>query len=321
MKLGIRKSFTIFAPGNSLRRRTAYSLAIVRLILAPVILLAVYYLFRMGWIVDRIVSVDAPAAAQAQQASIQMLEARRAERNYLLLHDPAYLDANRHALQNIRDILENSRGLGASDDQGLQRVDEAVSRYQQQFGAAVSALGPSAQQRPTDRIQAVVKAYEQDLDNLLRKSHADGRQQLIDELRKRVGSFDSQIAETVQESNPQLQRVTEDLQNSGQDVLQATSDLEALNWTHVQQDHAQARHLIRQAEWALGIVSFMTLLISVWVSYTLPRQVIKPLIDLKEAVDHAASGNEIEFEVHGKGEVADLAHSLRNMFARLRPKI
>ena len=89
MKLRIRKSFKILAPGSSLRRRTAYSLAIVRLILVPVIVLAVYYLFRMGWIVDRIVNVDAPAAALAQQSSIDMLEARRAERNYLLFHDPA----------------------------------------------------------------------------------------------------------------------------------------------------------------------------------------------------------------------------------------
>lgn len=113
----------------------------------------------------------------------------------------------------------------------------------------------------------------------------------------------------------------EELQASAENVLQATAALERLNWDHVQQDHAQARHLIRQAEWALGIVSSLTLLISIWVSYTLPKQVIKPLLSLKEAVDHAASGNEIEFEVHGKGEVADLAHSLRNMFERIRSRV
>ncbi len=54
MRTGIQKSFKILAPGNSLSRRTPYSLALVRLILVPVIFLAVYYLFEMGWIVDRI---------------------------------------------------------------------------------------------------------------------------------------------------------------------------------------------------------------------------------------------------------------------------
>ena len=72
-----RKPFTVFARGTSLRRRVAYSLGLVRLILAPVILLTVYYIFAMGWIVDRIVSVDAPMATQAQQISLEMLEALR----------------------------------------------------------------------------------------------------------------------------------------------------------------------------------------------------------------------------------------------------
>src|SRR5271157_4844426 len=95
MSWAVRKPFKVFARGTSLRRRVAYSLAIVRLILVPVILLAVYYLFRMGLIVDRIVSVDAPVARLAGQVSVEMLDARRAERNYFLLRDPEYLTANR----------------------------------------------------------------------------------------------------------------------------------------------------------------------------------------------------------------------------------
>ena len=74
-----RKPFKVFTRGVSLRRRVAYSLAIVRLILVPVIFLAVYYLFRMGWIVDRIVSVDAPTANLAERVTVEMLDARRAD--------------------------------------------------------------------------------------------------------------------------------------------------------------------------------------------------------------------------------------------------
>ena len=92
VELGLRKSFKIVSPGSSLRQRVAYSLTVVRLILVPVILLAVYYLFRMGLIVDRIVSVDAPVARLAEQVSVEMLDARRAERNYFLLRDPNTLE-------------------------------------------------------------------------------------------------------------------------------------------------------------------------------------------------------------------------------------
>ena len=91
MKSGIPKFFKVLTSGNSLRRRIAVSLAIVRLILVPVIFLSVYYLVRMDRIVDRIVRVNAPMATLAQRASVDFLEARRAERNYFLLHDQAYL--------------------------------------------------------------------------------------------------------------------------------------------------------------------------------------------------------------------------------------
>ncbi len=97
--------------------------------------------------------------------------------------------------------------------------------------------------------------------------------------------------------------------------------MESANWARVQVDHADARKLIRQAEWSLGTVSVLTLLISVWVSYILPRQVIKPLLSLKEAVDHAAEGNyEIELDVHGKGEIVDLVGSLRRLLSSVRKR-
>src|SRR6201998_4650240 len=131
MRLGIRKSFKILAPGNSLRRRTAYSLALVRLILVPVIFLAVYYLFRMSWIVDRIVNVDAPAATLAQRASIEMLEARRAERNYLLLHDAIYLQTNREAVDKLQRTLEEIQNLETDEQSGVQKATEALALYRQ----------------------------------------------------------------------------------------------------------------------------------------------------------------------------------------------
>jgi hypothetical protein len=45
----------------------------------------------------------------------------------------------------------------------------------------------------------------------------------------------------------------------------------------------------------------------------LPRAVVKPLVSLKNAVDHAAAGNNpVEFELEGEGEIIDLARSIDN---------
>ncbi|MGH9712578.1 MAG: HAMP domain-containing protein [Candidatus Acidiferrales bacterium] len=300
-----------------MRRRVAYSLAIVRLILAPVIFLAIYYLFRMGWIVDRIVSVDAPAATLSQQASIEMLEARRAERNYLLLRDPSHLQGNHESVAKLRETLNRIQSLEPGQQSTTQRALDALNLYQQQFGGAVSGLGAPGEERG-DPIQVVVRAYETDLNDLLRQARFKRRSQLVDELRSRVGSFDAQISKTVQEGDPALRQVTADLQTSSEKILQLASELEAHNWNLVQDDHEEAQHLIHQAEWALGSVSVLTFFVSIWISFILPRQVVKPLMRLKEAVDHAAAGNyEINFDIQGEGEVVQLANSFRNLVAHI----
>jgi CHASE3 domain sensor protein len=320
MALGIRRSFKILAPSGSLRRRVAYSLAIVRLILVPVIFLAVYYLFAMGWIVDRIVNVDAPATTMSEQVSVEMLEARRAERNYLLLRDPAYVEANRAAIAKTREMLIEIENLVPSDQSDAQKALDELLLYQQRFDRAVSILGAPGQ-APPDRIQAVVRAYEKDLNELFTEARFRKRAQLVDELRSRVDSFDIQISKTVQEQDPELRQATVDLENSSQEILRRTSELESRSWKRVQEDHRQARHLINQAEWALSVVSVLTFLLSVWISFILPRQVVKPLLNLKHAVDRAATGDSaIDFDIQGKGEVVELANSVQNLVERMHQK-
>jgi methyl-accepting chemotaxis protein len=272
----------------------------------------------MSRIVDNIVNVDAPAATLAQQASIEMLEARRSERNYLLLHDPGYLESNRQEVKLTREDLEKIRAMEPDEQGDVEIASRALALYQQRLEPGLATLeepGKSA----ADRVQAVVKAYEGDLDQLLKRTKRAKRQQLVEELRKVVDSFDSQITATAQQDNPELRKVTDDLHTSSEEVLRIASELESRNWDKVRKEHAEARHLIHQAEWSLTIVSSITLLISIWVSYMLPRQVVKPLLELKKSVDHAAAGNfEIEFDVQGKGEIVELAASLRNMFKAIQ---
>jgi len=318
MRWKIRKCFKIFAPANSLRKRVAYSLTIVRLILVPVLFLAVYYLFEMGRIVDRIVNVDAPAARLAEQASMQMLEARRAARNYVLFQDPEYLETYQKSLTSVRQTLVRIGDLEPDEEASVQQALEAVAQYQQRFAFVVSTMAESRQE-PVERIREAVLAQERDLDDLVNEARHEKRAQLIQELRNRVGSLSDQVTEVVQVGSPT--QVSPELRSSSEQILHLASDLEERNWSAVQVDHEKGRQLIHRAERGLSIVSAITLVFSVWVSFLLPRQVTKPLVSLKEAVDHAATGNyEVEFELHGGGEIVDLAKSVQNLTSLLRRK-
>lgn len=308
----------VFARGVSLRRRVAYSLAMVRLILVPVIFLAIYYLFRMGMIVDRIVSVDAPVATMAERVSIEMMDARRAEQDYFLSHDPDKLRANQQDLNDLEQLIGTIRDLQPAEQPATQKMLQNVKLHRARLDEAVSRLGEPGQ-APVERIQKVVRAYEKDLDSLLRHDRREGRGRLVDDLRSQVDSFDAQIAETIQTEDPALRQATAGLQTSSDDVRQTASDLEKRSWGRVLRDHQDARGLLHRAEWVLSIVSGLTIILSVLVSFILPRQVVKPLVDLKEAVDHAATGNyEIEFDVQGEGEIVQLANSLRRLLAHVR---
>ncbi|HKS94557.1 MAG TPA: HAMP domain-containing protein [Terriglobia bacterium] len=296
----------------------AYSLAIVRLILVPVIFLAIYYLFRMGMIVDRIVSVDAPVATMAERVSIEMMDARRAEQDYFLSHDPDKLRANQQDLNDLEQLIGTIRDLQPAEQPATQKMLQNVKLHRARLDEAVSRLGEPGQ-APVERIQKVVRAYEKDLDSLLRHDRREGRGRLVDDLRSQVDSFDAQIAETIQTEDPALRQATAGLQTSSDDVRQTASDLEKRSWNRVLRDHQDARGLLHRAEWVLSIVSGLTIILSVLVSFILPRQVVKPLVDLKEAVDHAATGNyEIEFDVQGEGEIVQLANSLRRLLAHVR---
>lgn len=316
----VHKPLRVFAPGTSLRRRVAYSLAIVRLILVPVILLAVYYLFAMSWIVDRIVRVDAQVATLAESVSIQMLNARRMELNYFLLHDPADLSASWKSLDDMQATLNRCEQLQPAEKPTVEKLQVELQIYRQRLSEAVQHLS-NHHESPADRFQSVVRAYETNLQNLLRNSRRESRARLLEDLRNQSGSFDTQVAAALAQGDPILRNVTQDLQASSNAILQLSSSLEKDSWDRVRRDHQSARSLVARAEWILGIVSVLVIVLSILVSIILPRQVVKPLMDLKAAVDHAAAGDyEIEFDVQGKGEVAQLAHSVRDLIDHVSEK-
>ena len=262
-------------------------------------------------------NVDVPVATLAEQASVQMLDARRAERSYFLLRDEHYLQANRESLTQLRNIFGEIRRL--APEQALTREGlDNMALYEQQFAAAVS-LSQKPGGTAIQRVQEVVRAYERDLNDLLKQAGRKSRTRLVDDLRSQVASFETQIVSTVEAGDPTLRQVTPALQASSQNVLQVASQLEARGWDRVQRDHRDALHLLSRAEWVLSTVSALTLLLSIWISFVLPRQVVKPLLELREAVDHAALGNyEIDFELEGEGELVQLAKSVRSLIAHVK---
>jgi len=142
--------------------------------------------------------------------------------------------------------------------------------YQQRLGEAVIRMGEPSR-APTGRIQAVVKVYEADLENLLRRSRHQSRAQLMEALHARLGALDEEITSALETEDPALRQITVELRTPAAEVLQRLGDLEKRSRNRVERGHQKTRALIRRAEWVLGIVSALTLLVSIAISFVLPR--------------------------------------------------
>ena len=220
-KWRFRGPLLVFAQGTSLRRRVAYSLALVRVILIPVLLLAIYYLFSMGSIVDRIATVDAPAWSLAEQASLEMSEARRTERTFFLIQDPAVLQANQESIGRVRQNLEQIQELEPQDRAATGIALDAVRLYQQRFAAAALLL-QHPEQTVIERVQQVVDTYERDLNALLKNARRERKTPPIPVLRNQVESFDAEITKTIEGRDPAFQHGhygSGELQRSDSQVL------------------------------------------------------------------------------------------------------
>lgn len=117
-----------------------------------------------------------------------MLDARRAERNYFLLRDPEYLRANRESLARATEAVGKIRDLEPEEQSATQQALEKSTLYGRQFSDAVSqAEKPGG--TPIERTQEVVRAYERDLNDLLKHARRKTRTQLIEDLRSQVNSL------------------------------------------------------------------------------------------------------------------------------------
>jgi methyl-accepting chemotaxis protein len=249
-----------------------------------------------------------------------MLDARRAETNYFLLHDPDDIARNRESLRQLEKTVRACRPLQPEEKPTFDDLETEIAFYRLSFNHAVGRLGES-NLPPIQSLRQVVRNYQKDLNDVLAHSTGESRTRMVDMLRARIESFDAEVAAKVEENDPEIRQTSRDLATSSQRIIKLSTDLEGRSWQRVQRDHARARALLIRAEVVGGIVSAITILVSIWVSFLLPRQVVRPLTDLKKAVDHAAAGNyEIELEVKGDGEVVELADSVRNLLAHVREK-
>jgi len=155
--------------------------------------------------VDRIVNVDAAGAKLAEQASIEILEARRAARNYLCPRPGISSDE-----PEITHQCEASPGSYLGTEPGDETIVQQGPRTQAYISSNFAGRfrrWTEVKARPAQRIREAVLAYEKDLDDLVRKAKHESRGQLIQELALESDRLISRVTEAIQVGSPASRQV------------------------------------------------------------------------------------------------------------------
>src|SRR5208282_1425951 len=115
----------------------------------------------------------------AERASIEMLDARRAETNYFLLHDPDDIARNRVSLMQLEQTVQTCRALQPEEKATFDDLEAQITLYRSGFNHAVERLGES-NLPPVESLREIVRTYKKDLDDVLAHSPRESRTRLIE---------------------------------------------------------------------------------------------------------------------------------------------
>lgn len=302
-------------PGpTSIRGRIALGMFVAAALVTPVVLLSLYYIGQMNSTVQRMVSVDIELLRIGDQVSLNFLQARRNEKNFLIYEDSAYLTGSREALRRIPQLCRR----GARLDPALGPLFDTISAQTRVYAALLDSLASLPAEQPGS-------AYRADWARL-RTRH----QLLLDMADATLDSArqDSLLTEATQLASElvlplrggPLGRIINDHIRTTEDVI--TSHADSIT-THANQRMAdnlgRVRRLSAWSQRNIITTLLVVLVIVIWLVARLPRHIVLPIKRIANALTRAEQGDlDVRITVDARDELGQLARQLNRAFANLR---
>lgn len=313
--------------GHTIRAKIGWSFALIRGLLYPSVILAMVYLFWMASLVDKIAREDARLIRIAELLDVNFLEARKAEKNYALLGDRAYLDRHRESTRSLRALLEEGRRL-AGTETGLAGIERAVGEYLAAFEELVRqrpseqpARGRAAMARRIAEHQRAVEAELEAFRKLVRSRRAYDR--LDRSLRDRLATLLVEMEAAAQAEEQAIPGpLFERLRRSGDEVQRLALAVAERRWQRLEVHREQALRLRQTALWVIGTTLGATFGLNMFLTYLLPRRILAPIRELVEACQRIeAEDLSVRVEEGRRDEFGDLARAFNRMVAAVRSRV
>jgi len=283
-------------------------------LVTPVVLLSLYYIGQMNSTVQRMVTVDIELLRIGDRISLDFLQARRNEKNFLIYEDSAYLTGSREALRRIPQLCRR----GAVLDPSLRPLFDTIAARTGVYAALLDSLAqlPAAQPgsayredwaRLRTRHQLLLDMAETTQDSTRRDSLLAEATRLASELvlPLRGGPLGRIISEHI--------GTTEDVITSRADSITAHAN------QRMADNQARVRRLSAWSQRNIITTLLIVLVMLIWLVARMPRRIVLPIKRIASALTRAEQGDlDVRITVDARDELGQLARQLNRAFANLR---
>lgn len=320
------RHFWTWIRGHTIQAKIGWSFTLIRGLLYPVVILAMIYFFWMARLVNQIAQEDARLIRIAELLDVNFLEVRKAEKNFVLLGDRTYLDRHRVSTRTLRALLAEGKML-AKGEPGFAAIERTLGEY-------LAAFDELALQGPVDRAArrrsvaaSLLAEYQRGVEAELEafRKLAPSRpayERLARSLRDRLAALVIPLETATQGEEPAIPPpLFQRLRQAGDEVQRLALELAERNWQELETHRQQALHLRRTGLWVIGIVLTLTFSLNTFLTYLLPRRILRPVRELTDACRRIEAGDlTVELDGRRQDELGDLARAFNGMLAAIRAR-
>jgi PAS domain-containing protein len=283
-------------------------------LVTPVVLLSLFYISQMNATVQRMVSVDIELLRVGDRISLDFLQARRHEKNFLIYEDSAYLSGSHEALRRIPQLCSRGAGL----DPALSPLFDAIAARTRVYGALLDSLArlPAARPGPAYREDwARLRTRHQLLLDMAEATQDSARQ---DSLLAEASQLASELVLPLR-GGPLGRIINEHIRTTEEAVTNGTDSIITHANQRMTDNQARVRRLSEWSQRNIITTLLVVLVLLLWLVARMPRRIVLPIKRIANALTRAEQGDlDVRITVDARDELGQLARQLNRAFANLR---
>lgn len=278
----------------------------------PVVLLSLFYIRQMNDAVGRIADRDIEIIHIGNDIALNLAQARRDDKNFLLYRDTICLVHSHESLDRVKLLADSGLRL----DPEAAAEFETISQLTEDYRALLDSLPLLPVPPPTGPV-FVPGAAE------LRRSHIGLLQQAAaaeDPVRRDslLGKA-ALLAERIMLSTSASRQLDDALHLLQQRITAGSDTVVARALSRIGTHRRTARRFATWGQRNIVTILLLTIVVLVWLLVVLPRQAVLPIRRITNALRRAEEGDlDVKVKLASNDELGRLAGQLNRSFARLR---